>query len=57
MGARAQPKEKSAAKAECPPKSVSEEKVKAATGRDWMDWFVILNNMKATELPHKDVTT
>ncbi len=40
---------------EWPPKSISEEKVKAATGRGWMGWFVILNNMKATELPHKEV--
>lgn len=40
---------------EWPPRSISEEKVKAATGRGWMGWFVILNNMKATELPHKEV--
>ena len=40
---------------EWPPKSIGEEKVKAATGRGWMGWFVILNNMKATELPHKEV--
>ncbi len=59
MGARAQPKAgaKPAAKAEgeWPPKSIGDEKVKAATGRGWMGWFVILTNMKATELPHKEV--
>ncbi|HEY1632103.1 MAG TPA: hypothetical protein VGF56_12380 [Rhizomicrobium sp.] len=38
-----------------PPASISEEKVKAATGRGWMGWFVILTNMKATELSHKEV--
>jgi len=38
-----------------PPTSISEEKVKGATGRGWMGWFVILNNMKATSLPHKEV--
>jgi len=33
--------------------SISDEKVKAATGRGWMGWFVILNKMGAT--PHKDM--
>jgi len=37
------------------PPAIGEEKVKAATGRGWMGWFVILNNMKATTLPHKEV--
>jgi hypothetical protein len=37
------------------PPAISEEKVKAATGRGWMGWFVILNAMKATSLPHKEV--
>jgi hypothetical protein len=60
MAAQAQtkPKAKKASPApagEWPPKSISEDKVKAATGRGWMGWFVILNNMKATELPHKNV--
>lgn len=38
-----------------PPPSISDEKVKAATGRGWMGWFVILNRMEATSLPHKEV--
>ena len=40
---------------EWPPTSISDEKVKAATGRNWMGWFVILNRMEATSLPHKEV--
>src|SRR5437016_5923318 len=40
---------------EWPPRSYSEEKVKAATGKGWMGWFVLLNNMDANALPHKDV--
>jgi hypothetical protein len=61
MPAKAQPKAKTAkkpvkkAEGEWPPKSIGEDKVKAATGRGWMGWFVILTNMKATELPHKEV--
>ena len=35
--------------------SISDEKVKAATGRGWMGWFVILNKMGATSMPHKEV--
>jgi hypothetical protein len=35
--------------------SISEEKVKAATGRGWMGWFIILNRIGATAMPHKDV--
>ncbi len=35
--------------------SISDEKVKAATGRGWMGWFVILNKMGATSLQHKEV--
>ena len=35
--------------------SISDEKVKAATGRGWMGWFVILNRIGATAMPHKDV--
>ena len=38
-----------------PPPSISEEKVKAATGKGWMGWFSILNNMNANALPHKEV--
>jgi hypothetical protein len=37
------------------PPAIGEDKVKAATGRGWMGWFVILNNMKATALLHKEV--
>ena len=55
MASQAQTKAKMAEKGEWPPTSISDEKVKAATGRGWMGWFVILNNMKATELPHKEV--
>ena len=40
---------------EWPPTSISDEKVKAATGRGWMGWFVVLNRMEATSLPHKEV--
>jgi hypothetical protein len=40
---------------EWPPRSYSDEKVKAATGRGWMSWFVILNNAKATTLPHNEI--
>jgi hypothetical protein len=38
-----------------PPPSISDAKVKEATGRNWMGWFVILNLMEATSIPHKDV--
>ena len=38
-----------------PPTSISEAKVKEATGRGWMGWFVILNLMEATSIPHKEV--
>src|ERR1700761_8541587 len=57
MAAKGQAGNKPAAgtQAEWPPTSISDEKVKAATGRGWMGWFVILNNMKATSLPHKEV--
>jgi len=45
----------SKAEGEWPPTSIGEDKVKAATGRGWMGWFVILNRMEATSLPHKEV--
>ncbi|HVV65660.1 MAG TPA: hypothetical protein VHC42_09320 [Rhizomicrobium sp.] len=38
-----------------PPPSYSEEKVKAATGKGWMGWFVILNNAEASTKPHKEI--
>ncbi|MBV9419688.1 MAG: hypothetical protein JO348_07935 [Alphaproteobacteria bacterium] len=37
--------------------SISDEKVKAATGRNWMGWFVILNRANANARPHKEVAT
>ncbi|HEX3652975.1 MAG TPA: DUF4287 domain-containing protein [Rhizomicrobium sp.] len=40
---------------EWPPPSISDDKVKAATGKGWMGWFSVLNNMNANALPHKDV--
>jgi len=53
MAARAQ--SKAAAKGEWPPVSISEEKVKAATGKGWMGWFIILNNAEASTKPHKEI--
>jgi hypothetical protein len=38
-----------------PPPSYSDEKVKAATGRNWMGWFIILNRANANAMPHKEV--
>lgn len=35
--------------------SMADAKVKAATGRNWMGWFVILNRMGANSLPHREV--
>ena len=35
--------------------SMSDEAVKAKTGRGWMVWFVILNKANATEMKHQDV--
>ncbi|HVU21276.1 MAG TPA: hypothetical protein VHE09_11145 [Rhizomicrobium sp.] len=62
MAATAQPKAKPAKKktapkagGEWPPKSISEEKVKAATGKGWMGWFIILNNAEASTKPHKEI--
>lgn len=55
MAARALTKPEETAQGEWPPRSYSDDKVKAATGKGWMAWFVILNNMKATELPHSEV--
>ena len=49
--AKAKPK----TEGEWPPASISEAKVKEATGRGWMGWFVILNLMEATSIPHKEV--
>jgi len=49
------PKSQPKTEGEWPPKSISEEKVKEATGRGWMGWFVILNLMDAASKPHKAV--
>ena len=53
MAARAQ--SKAAAKGEWPPTSISEEKVKVATGRGWMGWFIIMNRANANAMPHKEI--
>src|ERR1700743_3187694 len=53
--AKAKPKPAGKSDGEGPPTSISEEKVKEATGRGWMGWFVILNLMGATSIPHKEV--
>lgn len=65
MASKAQPKAKAkkarAAKAkstpagEWPPRSYSDAKVKAATGKGWMGWFVILNNANASTMPRKEI--
>ena len=49
------PKSQPKTEGEWPPKSISEAKVKEATGRGWMGWFVILNLMDAVSKPHKAV--
>jgi len=50
MAAKAQ-----GAKAESWQSSISDEKVKAATGRGWMGWFIILNKANAAVMAHKDI--
>jgi len=35
--------------------SISDEAVKAKTGRGWMGWFGVLNKMGATSMAHKEV--
>ncbi|MGN6517232.1 MAG: hypothetical protein ACTHLR_15485 [Rhizomicrobium sp.] len=42
-------------RAEWPPKSISDAKVKAATGRNWMGWFILLNRAGAEAMPHKEI--
>src|SRR5262249_3336675 len=46
---------KPAAKPEGWKPSISDEKVKAATGRGWMGWFVILNKANAGAMPHREI--
>jgi hypothetical protein len=55
VAAKAKPKTAAKTDGEWPPTSISEAKVKEATGRGWMGWFVILNLMEATSIPHKEV--
>jgi hypothetical protein len=38
-----------------PPPAYSDEKVKAATGRNWMGWFIILSRANANAMPHKEI--
>jgi hypothetical protein len=49
------PSKAQADKAEGWKASISDEKVKAATGRAWMGWFIILNKANAGTLPHKEI--
>jgi hypothetical protein len=35
--------------------AIGDDKVKAATGRNWMGWFVILNKANANARPHKEI--
>src|SRR4029077_19696334 len=37
--------------------SMSDEAVKAKTGRGWMGWFIILNKANAGALTNKDIAT
>lgn len=58
MAAKAQPKAKAAKTPRgelWPPPAYSDEKVKAATGKSWMGWFIILNNAEASTKPHKEI--
>jgi hypothetical protein len=62
MAAKAQPKAKARSKKAAPksegvwpPPSISDEKVKAATGRGWMGWFVILTAANASAMQHKEI--
>ncbi|MGN6149958.1 MAG: hypothetical protein ACTHPD_15585 [Rhizomicrobium sp.] len=55
VAAKAKPKATAKTEGEWPPTAISEAKVKEATGRGWMGWFVILNLMEATSIPHKEV--
>ncbi|MBV8978516.1 MAG: hypothetical protein JO261_10955 [Alphaproteobacteria bacterium] len=48
-------KGQAAGQGEWPPTSISEEKVKAATGRGWMGWFIILNRANANAMPHRQI--
>jgi uncharacterized protein YndB with AHSA1/START domain len=39
------------------PGGISDEKVKAATGRTWVEWFEILDVAGAMKLPHKQIAS
>ena len=54
MAAKAQAA-RTAAKAKGWQPSIADEKVKAATGRGWMGWFVILNKANAGAMAHKAI--
>jgi hypothetical protein len=49
------PEKGQAAKPNNWPPAISDEKVKAATGRNWMGWLVILNRANAQTMPHKEI--
>ena len=48
-------KGQAAGKANSWPPAISDEKVKAATGRNWMGWLVILNRANANAMPHSEI--
>lgn len=37
--------------------SMSDEAVKAKTGRGWMGWFIILNKANASAMAHREIAT
>jgi len=49
------PKKGQAPTANAWPPAIGDEKVKAATGRNWMGWLVILNRANANAMPHKEI--
>jgi hypothetical protein len=55
MAARAQAASTQAAEPKGWKPSISDEKVKAATGRGWMGWFIVLNKANAGAVPHKQI--
>jgi hypothetical protein len=55
MAAQGQQKTQAAKANSWPPPSISDAKVKAATGRGWMGWLVILNAANASAMDHKQI--
>ena len=55
MAAKGQAAKAAKAKNDWPLLSISDQKVKAATGRGWMGWLVILNVANASEMTHKEI--